>query len=304
MAREWSPEIDLDMASADDVVCEQFPEFGAETPSFLGRGWDNYCILYPSGTAFRLPMRTSGAHAMLCETIVLPQLVGRLSLPIPQPTHFGCATEAYPYLFMGYRPVSGECADRAHLDPAEELDAAEVLGAFLRGLHALPTEDIDGLSMDTLGKADPRRLMQKIDRHLATLKDLSQEDREQVDRALEPCHRLAGWAIPSRKSVLIHGDLYPRHVMIEHGCVSGIIDWGDAHSGHPAVDLSVAFTMFGPEARERFWDVYGERLDQGDEAVARLRAGMYGIALLAYGLDQRDVACIDCGRRILGSFEA
>lgn len=304
VARDWKPEVDLDMASADDIVCAHFPGFAEETPGFLGRGWDNYCILYPSGTAFRLPTRTMGAHAMVCETVVLPQLVGRLSLPIPEPTHFGCPTEVYPYPFMGYRPVAGVCADQVSLSPDEEFAAANALGAFLRGLHALPVQDIDGLPLDTLGKADPERLMQKIASRIASLEHLPPQDFEAVMQALEPCRRLAEWAIPSPRRVPIHGDLYPRHVMIESGRVCGVIDWGDAHTGHPAVDLSLAFTMFGSSARERFWKAYGSRLDAGDEALARLRAGMYGVALLAYGLDQDDAVCASLGRRILGSFEA
>ena len=39
--------------------------------------------------------------------------------------------------------------------------------------------------------------------------------------------------------VLVHGDFYSRHVLVdETGGMAGVIDFGDLHVGHPAVDLS------------------------------------------------------------------
>jgi aminoglycoside phosphotransferase (APT) family kinase protein len=42
--------------------------------------------------------------------------------------------------------------------------------------------------------------------------------------------------VPPARRALIHGDLGAEHVFVAGGRISGIIDWGDAALGDPAVD--------------------------------------------------------------------
>lgn len=56
-----------------------------------------------------------------------------------------------------------------------------------------------------------------------------------------------------QRHILIHGDLHFKNMLVdETGKLSGIIDWGDVSIGHPACDLSIAYSFLPPASREGF----------------------------------------------------
>ena len=63
--------------------------------------------------------------------------------------------------------------------------------------------------------------------------------------------------------------------------MSGIIDWGDVHAGDVAVDLGIAYTLFPPSGRRRFFAAYGD-LDRDTHLLARFRAASHTLAVLEY----------------------
>jgi aminoglycoside phosphotransferase (APT) family kinase protein len=81
--------------------------------------------------------------------------------------------------------------------------------------------------------------------------------------------RLGDFVAPELR--VCHGDLYSRHLLVENGALSGVIDWGDLHAGDPAVDLSVAHIFLPPSAHAIFRAAYGEISDERWH-LARLRA--------------------------------
>lgn len=228
---------------------------------------------------------------MEVEIAVLPALAGTLTLPIPEPLYFGEPTPSYPYRFLGCRHVEGTPADSCTV--RDEAEAAAVLGSFLRDLHGRAAPP--GMPIDPLRKADPQANISRMQRRFSSL------TRAQAgERILEWARSEAEFADPGHQMAPSHGDLYPRHVLVgSEGQVSGVIDWGDACLCPPAADLSLAWSMFGEEARETFWAAYGRRLPPTEANAARLRAGMYGLALLAYGLDEEDETASRFGRMAL-----
>ena len=63
--------------------------------------------------------------------------------------------------------------------------------------------------------------------------------------------------LPKTK-VLVHGDLYCRHLMFDDNKLIGIIDWGDVGINSPAVDLGVIFSFYPTDCHQAFFDIYGE----------------------------------------------
>lgn len=62
---------------------------------------------------------------------------------------------------------------------------------------------------------------------------------------------------PSR-SVVVHGDLHPGHILVdEHGGVTGILDWSEAHVGDPATDFSLLYASVGLDALSALLGRYG-----------------------------------------------
>jgi aminoglycoside phosphotransferase (APT) family kinase protein len=81
---------------------------------------------------------------------------------------------------------------------------------------------------------------------------------------------------PPVDAVMLHGDLHLRHVLVEGGALSGVIDWGDACLGDPSVDLQIAWSLLSGDGRVQFLDEYGP---VGEER--RLRARMLAVGLCA-----------------------
>jgi len=73
----------------------------------------------------------------------------------------------------------------------------------------------------------------------------------------------------------------------EGGRLTGVIDFGDLHLGHPAVDLSIAWAFLPAHARREFFDTYGS-VPARVAAAARLRALTSAVAQEAYGHDVGD----------------
>ena len=107
------------------------------------------------------------------------------------------------------------------------------LGRFLRVLHARETlEAVDParlLPVDINGRADMATRVPRARENLAKLGELElwTAPVAAVERILTSAE-----ALPPTTSelVLVHGDLHLRHVLVEGGPISGVIDWGDVCS--------------------------------------------------------------------------
>jgi aminoglycoside phosphotransferase (APT) family kinase protein len=82
----------------------------------------------------------------------------------------------------------------------------------------------------------------------------------------------------------LHGDLHSRNVLVEHGIITGIIDWGDITAGDPATDLAAIWMLFAdPDARQAALAAYS---GLSDATLRRARGWsvMFGVMLLDSGL--------------------
>ena len=78
----------------------------------------------------------------------------------------------------------------------------------------------------------------------------------------------------------LHGDLHPGNVLVDHGQISAVIDFGDLTGGDPAMDLSAAWMFFAPAIRPVFRAAAGG-CDDATWARSRAWAIAFGIACLA-----------------------
>ena len=79
-----------------------------------------------------------------------------------------------------------------------------------------------------------------------------------------------------------HGDLHVRHLLVEDGAATGVIDWGDLCLADPAVDLSIAYLGFAGPARAELLAAYGRPVTARRELAARTCAVSIGAALAEY----------------------
>lgn len=129
------------------------------------------------------------------------------------------------------------------------------VGAFLRVLHSL-TPPV-ALPVDPMTRSDAGRRGKLAQERLCRL-------------GVDPPAILRTELGASRHPpVLSHGDLHVRHVLVDRGRCSGIIDWGDVCLADPAVDLSIAYAGFDGSARAALLAQYGA-VDEERETRARV----------------------------------
>jgi len=299
MSQPWDANLDVDVPLVRQLLATQFPELGGATVELLGAGWDNVAFLLDRAFVLRVPRRDVGAELMRNEIRALPLLKPHLPLAIPAPSHVGVPQEGCPYPFAVYPVILGDTACGIPLTDADRTANASRLGRFLRALHSVPTggEVAAWAPKDVLAKADlSTRIPDAQARLGACAAHLPQFDLTPLQSRLDD---LRGTPPHSAGSVWVHGDLYPRHLLLDgdrHLC--GVIDWGDAHLGDPAIDLSIALTFLPPNALRDFDEAYG---GAGGDAWRRaeVRAIFYGAVLTDYGTKVGDPALRSVGEQAL-----
>ena len=131
------------------------------------------------------------------------------------------------------------------------------IGTFLTALHRFPVSEAQRAGVLGGNVEDWRReylgLYGEV-RHVAPLLTLT----EQARVAAFWGHYLDDAANLDFTPTLIHRDLTEEHILMstETGRLSGIIDWGDASIGDPAMDFAGLSRCLGDAFTQRVFDAY------------------------------------------------
>lgn len=293
MRDAWAPERVVSPELAGALIEGQFPELAPADVELFGEGWDNTAYRTRNSLVFRFPRRQIAVPLIETEIRTLPGLAPRLPVAIPVPRWVGRGEPRYPWPFAGYVLIPGRTADRAGLEERDRGGLAHPLGDFLSALHQSP---LTGAGPDAIGRLDVPRLSAKIRNLVPELAGLGLIP--DPDAVLNLVDSLQDAGARARR-VLVHGDLYARHVILtDQGALGGVIDWGDLHANDPAADLSIAWTFLPPSAREAFRSGYGD-IDPGSWRLARLRGLHYAEVLLKYGSATQDSSLLREGKQAL-----
>ena len=287
---EWDPEVVVDEALVRALLAEQFPELDAGSARLLGEGWDNSVWVVEERWAFRFPRRAIAIPGVERELAVLPRLAQLLPVPIPVPKSVGTPSERFPWPFFGAALLPGCDPAGGDLSDEERVELGSALGSFMRVLHAA----------ETLAAVDPERALPfdfnrradmpfRVGRARAKLSALPVDvwrPPDTVERILADAEELP----PVEGSeVLAHGDLHIRHLLVDGGAISGVIDWGDVCRADPAIDLMLVWMLLTPAGRERFVEAYGTIADER-LLRARVLALFLGVTLARYARDMGDAS--------------
>ena len=283
---EWDPEVQVDEALARELIGGQFPELRDAPIRLLAAGWDNIVYLVDDRWAFRFPRRAVAVAGVEREISTLPRIAPNLPLPIPEPRHVGRPSGDYPWPWFGTPFLPGVELAAAGIPDDRRGPLATTLGAFLAALHApgLAARIGPGLPVDPNRRAD---MGFRVPGTRARIEGLATkrlwQPTDGVSRLLADAERLP----PPSRTVLLHGDLHVRHVLVDRGgAPAGVIDWGDLCVGDPSIDLSLAYGAFVGASRTQFLDAYGP-VDGLTELRARVIAAFLAAALLAYADEVR-----------------
>jgi aminoglycoside phosphotransferase (APT) family kinase protein len=272
----WDPEIAVDSDLARRLLAEQFPELTALPIRLLGSGWDNTVYAVGEKWVFRFPRKEVIVPFLETEIGVLPDLAPLLPVPIPVPQHIGVPSDAFPWPFFGALRLPGVELCDAPETSRERL--AGQLGRLLRQLHG---RDV----MQTLGARLQENWTRRADMALRvplTVEKLAALD--ELWHAPEHVHALLDEALalpPPEPTAVCHGDLHFRHVLVDDGRISGLIDWIDLCRGDPALDLQLVWSVLPLDTRSAFFADYGD-VDDATLLRARVIALFLSAALLEY----------------------
>lgn len=295
MVRMWEAEYPIDAAQALEMIQTQFPTLAASHIKLIGIGWDNTAFLINDHYVFRFPRRQIAVPWLRHESCMLPKLSEQLPLPIPNPSWVGMPSETYPWPFSGYEILKGRTACHVDLSIEQRIQLAKPLASFLKALHSSSLDEAEkcGLPGDIVGRLNVVRLAPMIQENLQEIAQLRLLD------TVKPLQNIveASMHLTPKKHVLVHGDFYVRHFLIDEDYqLSGIIDWGDIHIGDPAIDLSVLHAFLPPEAHDSFFHEYGQ-ITEDTWHLARLRALHSSANLVVYGHHTGDIPLVREGMR-------
>ncbi|WP_189823896.1 aminoglycoside phosphotransferase family protein [Streptomyces finlayi] len=266
----------IDAPLVRGLLEEQHPDLAGLELSRVRGGWDMQMWRLGEELAVRLPLTPRGPELLRNELRWLPELAGRLPLPVSVPVRAGEPTERFPRPWSVTAWLPGEPADAAPVADEHRLEAADALAGFLRALHVPAPADAPGNPTREWTLAAASDSVADMVR-----KDLAEGDASAV-RSVGVDRLNALWedavAAPAWEGPRVwrHTDLHPANVVVTDGRLSGVIDFGDLCAGDPAHDLAAAWNLLpsGPPGAQpatvaRFFAGYGEV----DEATVRRAKG-------------------------------
>ncbi|RYG36595.1 hypothetical protein EON81_09275 [bacterium] len=262
----WGPVTD---ELARRLIGDAFPQAAGQTVTRFASGMDNDIFAVGDRWLARLPRHDFGRGNIEREILLLPSLPD-LDLSLPQIVAVGEATSEYPSRFLLLNRLTG---DQPGLQDRFVEDDARALGLALRRLHEAPRPG--WLSGDVHGLFRAGQFLARLEQVLPIVSEADRLEfepalRELIEPSEDPLENAEAW---------VHGDLHIRNLLCREGRLSGIVDWGDSHCGHPTHDLMAAYALFEPATREVFFEAYGP-VPESWRSAARKQAAITTFVLL------------------------
>jgi aminoglycoside 2''-phosphotransferase len=204
---------------------------------------------------FRFAKNDGFAQILNLELDILDLIRPNVDIPVPSPVYRGPGSAVYPL-------VRGQALLREDLlamDKTTRDNVAIQLGTFLHQLHTIKFSDLEWELPATMAPVTREKWL---------------ELRSRVEDKVYPLllkHQIT-WAERLFDSVLtdpktfdyyptvIHGDLAPYHILYDptKTKITGVIDFGVAGLGDPALDIGTLITNYGEQFVSRMNGVYPE----------------------------------------------
>jgi aminoglycoside phosphotransferase (APT) family kinase protein len=281
-------EVSVEADLARELLRSQHPDLAGEPIELVDAGFDNFIFRLGSHRALRMPRREPAAALIEHEQRWMVHLPD-LPLEVPAPERLGRPGHGYPWHWSVVPWIEGEAADRR--PPDDGARTASGLGLFLRALHrpapaGLPLNPYRSGPLVSRAEAFEDRL-NRLKEHL------------DVAAARAAWAQALGAADHQGPKVWLHGDLHPANLLVRHGTVHAVIDFGDTCAGDPACDLGALYLTVPAEHRHELEVAYGA----ADEQAKRRALGwtlFFAVMLLEIGLAQRPTYAVVARRALVG----
>jgi aminoglycoside phosphotransferase (APT) family kinase protein len=265
------PSTTPDAALVRTLLAEQYPHLAdASIRPSTAAGSSNWVFRLGTEHAVRLPRSDDHVDDLLKEARHLPRVASAVTVPVPAVQFLGDPSSVFPRPWSVVTWIPGE--PPGALDAPQQSALARSLGAFVRTLHTIGTDDLPaGPAHRGYRAGEP--VTAESDRWV-------DESAEGLRDLFDPLRVRAAWSRlrrevppPTGPPCWIHTDLSTENLLVDpNGRLTGVIDFGGLGIGDPAVDLLYGWGMFGPEARDVF------RRESGADEATRLRGRAWTFA--------------------------
>lgn len=252
-------EVRTDRELVERLVGSQFPELATEGIAKV-EPWGTANAIWRVGEhhVARLPRIASAVRQVLDEARWLPWIAPQLPVAVPEPVAVGRPGWGYPFEWSLHRWLPGEPAELGDVNCAR--DFAGTLAGVVRSLQQMPTE----------GAPAARNRARPLGDYHDDTRNAIESAKGLIDTAAALAIWQEGLESPPHDGpeVWVHGDL-EGNLLLSDGSLSGLVDWGSACAGDPAVDVQVVWSpLFDLESRKLFL----EQVGAGPAVLARSRA--------------------------------
>lgn len=273
-----------ELAFYEERICEIAPELVVETVRLNQDGLLNDIVIVNDEIVFRFAKRDFYFKNLQEEAKLLRLLRPYLALRIPEP--FYVSDEA-----MAYHLIPGETLRRdvlIKLPEADQQAMADQLAQFFKELHGIPVSEITDFNIpvaDALMKYEGWvQVYERIQEKVFPL--LQPHQRDWARAHFEPY--LADKKNFEYELKMVDTDIPPYHILFDSRTrrINGIIDFGCAGLGDPAIDFGVILYHYGESFLDRFYCVYPEA--KAYIKRARFYAGAHEIRWLLAGIERNE----------------
>jgi aminoglycoside 2''-phosphotransferase len=276
-------------------IQSDYPELSIRDSELIGRGGQyNEILIVNKDIIFRFPMFEEGLETLQREIRLLKALQGKLFLPIPQPVYLSRNINTVGKVFMGYHKIQGEPLwyerFQAIKDQKVLKKIASQLAAFLHELRSLPVKQL-GLDLPINDQAQEWAILYEEIRNYLYPK-MRADARERVSNYFETY--LNTPELHNFEPTLRHGDFGSGNILYDEQeeSISGIIDFGSAGLGDPAVDIAAVMT-FGESFFKHYY-VSSPGID-GMLERAKFYNSTFALQEALYGLKHDDQEAFERG---------
>ncbi|MBX9977222.1 MAG: aminoglycoside phosphotransferase family protein [Alphaproteobacteria bacterium] len=267
----------IDAKGVAQLIAAQFPSLAHLPLSHVeSGGTDNHIFRLGKDLGVRLPRFKHVAEQIEKEYKWLPIFTHIPHLAIPTPLKKGLPFAEYPWSWSIFIWIHGDNALNAPI--ADLKKAAHDLGQFIAALQR-----IDPTHGPLCSRGVPL-----IQRDSSTRKAIEElKDIYSIPTLMALWEKALKAPEYQGSPVWLHGDLHGGNLLVNHGRLCAVIDFGMMGIGDPACDIMVAWTLLSNEARK----VFRKNLTV-DDAIWERGWGWalsFGVVALAYYRDKNPI---------------
>ncbi|MEM9952971.1 MAG: phosphotransferase [Chloroflexota bacterium] len=241
------------------IIRRVLPQLDGQEAVINQAGQNNVVLMVDEQFIFRFPRYQDGLDRLRSEVHLLKVIAPHVTLPIPNPRYLNLSAPIGE-AFMGYPMLEGQTINiyslESQFDDVTCERLAKQLADFLQSLHRVPLSALGTQTIASEGYAYWARMYEQIQQHL--FHQMRPDARGDVQALFENYLQTE----TSFQPTIIHGDFGTGNLLFDtqKQAFSGVIDFGFATVGDPAIDLSAihGFNRRGKVFFERMMRYYPE----------------------------------------------